>query len=90
MRRGLLLGLILCIGLPLPAFAGTTKVLSADSSNHFEVRPSLIGYTGDSSGYFGKRTWGGQARICEVDVLDAEPCPGSRDSLGQDLFANVR
>jgi len=60
MPRGLLLGMILCIGLPLPAAADTTKVLSADSSNHFEVRPSLIGYTGDSSGYFGKRTWGGK------------------------------
>jgi len=33
-------------------------VLANDSSRDFQVQPSLIGYTGDGTGYFGRRTWG--------------------------------
>ncbi len=41
-----------------PATAGVNTVLTNDSTTEFEVRPSLIGYTGDGTGYFGRRTWG--------------------------------
>ena len=41
-----------------PASASTNTVLANDSSSDFEVRPSQIGYTGDGTGYFGRRDWG--------------------------------
>lgn len=53
-------GLAISVGIHSAVAADTTEVLIADSSSRFGVRPSLIGYTGDSSGYFGKRTWGGK------------------------------
>lgn len=40
-----------------PSAAATNTVLT-NEGNDFQVRPSLIGYTGDSTGYFGRRTWG--------------------------------
>lgn len=43
-----------------PASADINTVLVNDSSSTFKVRPSLIGYTGDGTGYFGRRTWGGK------------------------------
>lgn len=48
------------IGASGPASADTNTVLVNDSSSTFEVRPSLIGYTGDATGYVGRRTWGGK------------------------------
>lgn len=41
------------------ATASGNTVLTGEGRD-FQVRPSLIGYTGDSTGYFGRRTWGGQ------------------------------
>lgn len=42
-----------------PAQAQTTpKVLTYDSSTTFARRPATIGYTGDGTGFVGKRPWG--------------------------------
>lgn len=46
--------------LPGLASASSNTVLANDSSADFQTRPSLIGYTGDGTGYFGRRTWGGK------------------------------
>lgn len=50
----------MAVAVPGLASAGTNTVLVNDSSSTFEVRPSLIGYTGDATGYVGRRTWGGK------------------------------
>ncbi|MEI2641436.1 MAG: hypothetical protein V9G10_03650 [Candidatus Nanopelagicales bacterium] len=52
------IGLTVAMALASPVAADTNTVLANDSSRDFQVRPSVIGYTGDGTGYVGKRTWG--------------------------------
>ena len=61
MRAALAVGVLSAAGVLVglqPAGAASNTVLAEDSTSHFEVKPSVIGYTGDATGYLGKRTWG--------------------------------
>ncbi len=51
------LALQLAAGAPAEA-RSVPKVLTQDSTSTFGVRPSTIGYTGDGTGYIGKKPWG--------------------------------
>lgn len=44
----------------LPLRSTLPRVLTEGSGRDFQIRPTLIGYTGDATGYIGRRDWGGK------------------------------